>query len=331
MSFAMIYGATGYTGNLASERAKEVGINTILSGRQSTKLEALATRLRIPWRVFTLDDPISIPANLKDVAVVLNCAGPFAMTTMPLAEACIQSGVHYLDVSAELSTYLALETLHERAITADVMLLPGGGGSVAILGCLASQVAARVQDASSVDIALHVSGPMSRGSITSANSAVVTDCLRRSEGKLVKQEPDEMMFDFDDGRGSVPCFRATLPDLFTVWRTTGIPNVRTYVNVSGNPFSATMDDQLYSGPAKEERESNPYDAAVVVDGSRGEVVRGELHAVNGYTFTAQASIEVIRLILHGKVLPGLQTPVTAFGAGFVDSVEHTFIRVDKRC
>ncbi|KAF2161353.1 hypothetical protein M409DRAFT_59071 [Zasmidium cellare ATCC 36951] len=330
MALAMIYGATGYTGSLASERAKVAGVDIILAGRQSTKLEALAANLQLPWRAFGLDDPLTIQTSLRDVSVVLNCAGPFADTAMPLAEACIEKGIHYLDVSAELSTYLAIEELDQKAVSAHVTLLPGSGGIVAMLGCLASKAAARIDDSVSIDIAVHVSGTLSNGSVASANSAVIVDCMRLSEGRLVKQDADETMsFDFGDGRGPTSCLPVTLPDLFTIWKTTGVANIRTYVNVSGDSFLAGEKDSGALGPPEEERERNPYHAAVIVHGSKGEEVHGELHTINGYTFTALASIEAVRLVLAGKVLPGLQTPATAFGADFVDRIDHTHVRLTR--
>lgn len=328
----MIYGATGYTGSLASERAKEVGIDIILGGRQSTKLQDMATKLQMLHRAFSLGDAIAIQANLKDVSVVLNCAGPFSQTAESLAEACIQSGVHYLDVSAELSTYLAIDNMNERAIRAGVMLLPGSGGSVALLGCLASKALARIDDASSIDVALHVSGPMSRGSLTSAKSAVIVDCLKCSEGELVEHDAGQTMaFDFNDGRGPVLCYPATLPDLFTIWKTTGVANVRTYVNVSGSSLEWEHSASLPHGPTKEERENNSYNVAIVAHGSGGAKVHGEMHTINGYTFTAMASVKAVRLVLEGKTRPGFQTPVTAFGAHFIDPIENTQTQFSKDC
>lgn len=75
---------------------------------------------------------------LKGIQVLLNCAGPFSRTVGPLVEACIKNSVHYLDIFAELDSYRIVEGRDQDAIRPKVILLPVCGGSVAMLGCLAS-------------------------------------------------------------------------------------------------------------------------------------------------------------------------------------------------
>lgn len=53
-------------------------------------------------------------------------------------QAAIRNGVHYLDIAAELEVYRLAQSLDAQAVAAGVMLLPGGGGSVAMLDCLAA-------------------------------------------------------------------------------------------------------------------------------------------------------------------------------------------------
>jgi uncharacterized protein YbjT (DUF2867 family) len=84
MGTLMIYGATGYTGRLAAEHAAAAGLDLILGGRNTTRLAAQANRLGVSHRAFDLDDDAAAAAALADVAVVLNCAGPFMRTAEPL-------------------------------------------------------------------------------------------------------------------------------------------------------------------------------------------------------------------------------------------------------
>lgn len=74
---------------------------------------------------------------LSDVTAILNCAGPYYRTAEPLMRASIRTGTHYLDIAAELDSYLLAEKLDNEATFAGILLLPGSGGSVAMLGCLA--------------------------------------------------------------------------------------------------------------------------------------------------------------------------------------------------
>lgn len=111
----MIDGATGYTGRIACQHAKSLGLRFVLGGRSPDKLASLAAQIAIPHLMFDINDLRMIGSVLESVKVLLNCAGPFGETAEPLMEACIEKGVHYLDISAELSTYELAERLDEKA------------------------------------------------------------------------------------------------------------------------------------------------------------------------------------------------------------------------
>ncbi|PTB36138.1 hypothetical protein M441DRAFT_283694 [Trichoderma asperellum CBS 433.97] len=327
MADLTIYGATGYTGRLASEFAKSLGLQFTVAGRSESKLKALAACLGVEYRIFRVEDSTLVDASLQGLRVLLNCSGPFLHTAKPLIEACIRNGVHYLDIAAELDSYELCEQKHEEAKKANIMLLPGCGGSVAMLGCLADYMFEHVTNPISIDIALHVAGPMSRGSAISAAENLTSKCLHRLNGKLVDQGSGHtMQFDFDDGRGGVSCFPATLPDLITLWRSTNIPNIKTFVHVAGGAFPTDNLDSLQEGPTAEQRETNPYHVAAIVTSSDGTTNRGVLHIVNGYTFTPLASVEAVRRVLMGEAKPGFQTTSNLFGYRFAESIAGSRFR-----
>jgi short subunit dehydrogenase-like uncharacterized protein len=323
----LLYGCTGYTGRLVADYAKSLNLRFILAGRAESKVRALAFQLDVPYRVFDLADPLLMEACLRDVPVLLNCAGPFARTARPLMEGCVRTGTHYLDVAAELDSYRLAEELDGRARAVKVMLMPGCGGSVAMLGCLAGYAVQGVKSPVSIDIALHVAGSMSRGSAVSAAEGLTAECLQRVGGDFVKQDVSATReFDFGDGKGSVVCFPVTLPDLITIGKSTNVPNIRTFVHVSGGALPTGDVASLPDGPTAQEREANPYHASVVVTGEDGSVKRVVLHTVNGYTFTSQASVEAVKRVLGGEAEGGFQTPAGMFGIRFVESVAGSVIQ-----
>lgn len=324
MGALMIYGATGYTGRLAAEHAAAAGLDPILGGRNTTRLAAQADRLGVPHRTFDLDDGPAAAAALAGVAVVLNCAGPFASTAEPLVRAAISSQTDYLDVAAELDSYRLSEALGREARATGVMLLPGSGGSVAMLGCLAGHAVRRVTEPIRVRIALHVAGSMSRGSAISASENLTTETLQRADGKLIARDPEDR-WDFDFGWGPATSSAATLPDLITIWRATHVPNVETFVHVTGDAFPDGDLASLPDGPTAEHRDANRYHAAVEVTGRDGTVVRSVLDTVNGYTFTPIAAAEAARRVLGGERRPGFHTPAELFGNGFAETIADTRI------
>jgi short subunit dehydrogenase-like uncharacterized protein len=324
----MIYGATGYTGRLAGEYAKSIGLDFIIAGRTLSKLQNLASLLEVSYRAFDVQDSSAhFDSSLKDVSVLLNCAGPFHRTAEPLMEACIRNGVHYLDIAAELDSYKLAGKLDEKAKNAKVMLMPGSGGSVTMLGCLAMHVVEQMDSPVSVEIALYVAGSLSRGSAVSAQEGAMTKDDRRQVGEERIQQPAESPkeFDFADGNGRVECIHVILPDLITIEKSTGISSVRTFVHISGNVFPTGDARELPNGPTAEERNANPYHAAVEIVAKDKTVRRAVLHTVNGYTFTSIASIEIAKRVLLGRCVPGFQTPAEVFGSEFVTCIEGTTI------
>lgn len=325
MNTLMIYGATGYTGRMAAAEAAAAGLNPVLAGRTAHTLAALATELGLGYRVFGLDDPAEIDSALSDVSVLLNCAGPYARTAEPLMTAAIRAGTDYLDVAAELDSYHLAQTLESKAVAAGVMLLPGSGGSVAMLGSLAAHAARRIDGAvDHVSIALHVAGSMSRGSAISAAENLTVQCLHRVSGELIEQDPHHTrMFDF--GAGPATCFPVTLPDLVSLWKSTNAPNIDTYVHVSGDAFPEGDLAALPDGPTQEERDANRYQASVAVTGRNGQAVSAILDTVNGYTFTPMAAIAAARRVLTGERTPGFRTPADVFGYEFAGTIADTRI------
>jgi short subunit dehydrogenase-like uncharacterized protein len=324
MQKLMIYGASGYTGRMTAERAHAAGLPLVLGGRSRTSLIPIGERLGADCRVFDLSNSDAINEALADVSAVLNCAGPYTDTAEQLMRAAIWSGVHYLDIAAELDSYRLAEELNEDARAAGVMLVPGSGGSVAMLGCLAGHAAARVVNPRKVAVALHVAGSMSRGSAISASRNLVAETLMLHQGQVTPRPGGQTAL-FDFGNGEVTCFAVTLPDIITIGCSTGIPDVETYVHVSGSAFPEGDLTALPDGPDVAEREANRYQAAVKVTAADGTTARSVLDTVNGYSFTPMAAAEASRRVLAGEVRAGFQTPAALFGNGFAETIADTRI------
>ncbi|HEX2644567.1 MAG TPA: saccharopine dehydrogenase NADP-binding domain-containing protein, partial [Thermoanaerobaculia bacterium] len=145
----MIYGANGYTGELAAREAVREGMAPILAGRNPETVNALARELGLPGRAFPLDDRRQVAAVLSELQVkaVLHCAGPFVLTSAPMVEACLEAGVSYLDITGEIVVFEAVFARAEAARRAGVALLPGVGFDVVPSDCLAARLAAALPGA----------------------------------------------------------------------------------------------------------------------------------------------------------------------------------------
>jgi short subunit dehydrogenase-like uncharacterized protein len=324
MTKLLIYGATGYTGRLAAERARSVDVDFEIAGRDAVKLAAASTELGVAHRVFSLDDAADLPGHLAGCSVLLNCAGPFAKTAEPLMRACMAVGVHYLDITAEINVYRLAEDLGDAAAAAGTMLLPGVGWDVVPTDCLAVHVMRRVENPQRLRIALQVAGSMSRGSAVSAGEIIGAGLMARINGVLVPKA-DAALAAFDFGEGPVDCAPLAFGDLVAAWHSTGIPNIEMFVHVSGDAFPEGDLSLLPDGPSAEERDRHRARAVAEVTGADGRAVRSMIETLNGYSFTPLAAVEAARRVLAGQHRSGFQTPVTIFGPGFAESIADTTI------
>lgn len=300
MHTLMIYGATGTPGAWPPNMPQPPDSTPCRNQGTLAALAADWTSITALSAWTTLRQSIK-PCRTSAFCSITPC--PFARTAEPFMTAAIRLGTHYLDIAAELDSYHLAEILDQQAAAAGVMLLPGSGGSVAMLGCLAAHASRRIEgDIDRISIALHVAGSMFRGSAISATANLTIQCLRRSGGELVDQNPQHTRA-FEFGNGPTDCYPATLPDLVALWRSTQAADIETYVHVSGDAFPDGDLAALPEGPTAEQRHANRYQASVEVVGAGGQVARAVLDTVNRYTFTPMAAIEAARRVLAANTVP----------------------------
>lgn len=229
----MIYGATGFTGQLVAELAVDRGERPILAGRDAAKVAAVATPLGLPHRAFDLGDAQSVDAGLRDVEVVAHCAGPFSATSAPMVAGCLRSGVHYLDITGEVDVFESVFAKHDAAVDAGVVLLPGSGFDVVPTDCLAAMVADRLPSATHLDLAFQARGGISGGTLKSALEGAAGGGRARISGEL---QPVPMGWrhrevPFPSGARQA----SSLPwgDVSTAYRSTGIDNITTFARLPG--------------------------------------------------------------------------------------------------
>jgi short subunit dehydrogenase-like uncharacterized protein len=135
----LLYGATGYSGRLIAEEARRrtdgqwpQGIEVVLGGRDRIALADMSDDLGLPYLVFALDDRRTVEAALAGFDVVLNAAGPFALTAPQLAKSSIATGCHYVDINGEVDVYQALDDLGRLAAPREVTIVSGAGYSTTV-------------------------------------------------------------------------------------------------------------------------------------------------------------------------------------------------------
>ncbi|MEQ1866728.1 MAG: saccharopine dehydrogenase NADP-binding domain-containing protein [Micropepsaceae bacterium] len=333
----LIYGATGYTGKLTARTAKAQGLKPILAGRSEEKVKPLAAELGLDWRAFDLKETAKLDAALKEVDVVLHIAGPFSATSKPMADACIRTKTHYLDITGEVAVFESLAARDAEAKKAGVMLLPGVGFDVVPSDCLAAHIKRRLPEAQDLKMYIGGLGKASRGTMKTMIEGVAKGTLVRRFDTL--QTLDGMNEDLCDfGQGPKQTMAVSWGDVSTAWHSTKIPNVEVHFEVTpelkramqipgfvkillGLPFIQSIlkrqVDRGPEGPTDDERKRGYAVLIGVGRDEKGNTVRTRLKTPEGYSLTAQTALAIAKRVLAGEFKPGFQTPSLAYGADFI--------------
>jgi short subunit dehydrogenase-like uncharacterized protein len=225
----LIYGAYGYTGALIAREAAARGHLPILAGRNVAAVTARGRELGLEHRAFALDRPAAVGEGIRGVKAVLHCAGPFAHTSRPMADACLREGVHYLDITGEVVVFEALAARDAEARAAGVMLLPGAGFDVVPSDCLAAHLKRRLPSATHLALGLLAVGKRSRRTATTVLEGLPHGGLVRRGGVLRRVPAAWKTRAIDFGGGPVQAITIPWGDVATAYHSTGIPDIEVYL------------------------------------------------------------------------------------------------------
>ena len=333
----LLYGATGYTGKLTASTARAQGLHPILAGRDAQKTQAVAAEHGFEWRAFDLAQTAALDAALNEVDAVLHVAGPFSATSKPIADACLRTGRHYLDITGEIDVFEALATRDAEAKDRGVMLLPGVGFDVVPSDDLAAHVKHRLPDATRLFLAIGGIDKMSRGTAKTAVESIARG-TRARRGGLIVRLPETPRATADFGDGPVPTVGMSWGDVATAWHSTRIPDIDVHFQSSrqveqmtrlgplarlalstrvGQRLAKSTIDRQPEGPTDAERASGHAVLLAEAVNAKGDTARSRLRTPEGYTLTAMTALEIARRVLAGEFMPGFQTPSLVYGANFV--------------
>jgi short subunit dehydrogenase-like uncharacterized protein len=352
----LIYGAYGYSGELVAEEALRRGHRPVLAGRSQEKLLPIAERLGLPHVAVGLDDPTALVNALEDIDLVFHAAGPFVDTSEAMIGACLAQGVHYVDITGEIPALQITFAHHDAAQQKGICLMSGVGFDVVPTDCLARYVADQVPNAKELEIAIAVESTPSPGTTKSSIDGMLRGGLVRRNGVL---EP----FELGKGGRNVRFSDETRPvlpipwgDLETAYRTTGIPNITTYlafppgvaaalgktwrVSALALPLLRGVLDRAplrralqrtiatrVKGPDQAARQAGHAHIWARAADASGYAAEAWLETVESYEFTARAGVRAVERMF--ELSPrGALTPAQAFSADFVLEVDGSF-RYDR--
>lgn len=150
-----VYGAAGHTGRFVVDELKRRGLGVVRVGRDAARLTESAADDDTLWRVASVDEAGQLDAALRGTDAVINCAGPFMDTALPIVDAALRAGIPYLDVTAEQPALASIvEQRDARARAAGVTLIPAAAFYGGLADLLATAAADATQPIDRVDVAV---------------------------------------------------------------------------------------------------------------------------------------------------------------------------------
>lgn len=351
MADVVLFGATGYTGELTARALVDRGLRPVLAGRSAPRLAALARALgNLDSAVADVDRPDSVRALVGRGDALISTVGPFTRFGEPAVLAAVEAGAHYLDSTGEPPFIRSVFQRHGPAAAEAGCALLTAFGFDWVPGNLAGALAVRDAgpEACRVDIGYFVNGSASGGTRASAVGVLLGSGYAWRGGRLVSEASGRRIRRFDvDGRsrpalsiaGSEhlalpPAFpqlseigvylgwagqptRAAQAGSVALDLTTRLPGVRTVLQTA----ATRMLPGSTGGPDADNRaRMRSTIVAVTTDAEGHRLAQARLEGVNGYDFTANILAWAGERAAAGGVRGvGALGPVAGFG---LDALEQ---------
>jgi len=310
-----VFGAYGRTGRFVVSELCKREWTQILCGRDTAKLKAVGdAHPGSEVRVATVDDPASLDRAISGAAAIINCAGPFIDTAVPVIEAALRSGIHYLDVAAEQAAVLAVfERFASAAQDAGVVVAPAMGfyGGLGDLLATAAMGEWDAVDEICIAIALDSWKPTRGTRLTGQRNPGRHFIF--SNNKLERADPPPARkWNFPAPFGEQDVVGLSLSETITISRHLQTPEIRAYINLA--PITDIRDPNTPAPTAADESGRSSQIFVMEAIARRGSAERRAM--VRGrdiYAITAPIVVEATHRVVNGLAR---RTGVVAAGEAF---------------
>jgi short subunit dehydrogenase-like uncharacterized protein len=335
MKTIMIYGATGYSGRLLVQNAKEYSLNVIIAGRNETKLKLLSDQTKYKYRVFSLTDSETIEKAIADMDIILNVAGPLIDNLPLFVECCIKLKKHFIDLAMDPNQ---LTKYDDPAKKNNVMILSGAGHACLPVDCMAGFLHEKMPDAEMLTIYISGWNIVSRGTAKGGIALLKYGIHHRKNGKFVKIK--NFSFHKMPINDSMKIFAPSGFGVALLAFSTGIPTIESYAEVTPAikpllfiqkrlswlftfPFMQKLLENkindLPEGPTEAERKSGHIEYYAEIKNKKGATLTATLTTPEAYTTTFLTTLKTLKNI-EDRLNPGFQTPWKLFGHEFINDI-----------
>lgn len=169
MKRVLIIGGYGNFGSFISRSlAKNSNIDLVIAGRSLEKAQAFAREVNAEAAVVDIHE--GFEARLQEIKpeIVIHTSGPFQSQGYDVAEACINGGVHYIDLADGREFVSGIGCLDQRAKQADTLVVSGASSVPCLTSALVDHYRDSFKTLESLDYGITTAQKTTRGVATTA-------------------------------------------------------------------------------------------------------------------------------------------------------------------
>ncbi len=362
MGKIVVFGATGYTGELTVEALVKRGVKPLLAGRNATRLNDIAQKFGLSYQLADVADIESVKALLEKGDVLISTVGPFMRHGRTAVEAAVSKGAHYIDSTGEPEFVRCIvEEYDKKAKQSGSCLLTAAAYDYFPGNCAAAQALEMAgQDATRIDIGYYGIGKerlvLSDGTKESIINIMTVPGRFWRNGKLVKGFGGTRLRRFMVANKSRAAISVSTSEAFFLPKSFAqLKDINVYLGWFGlasyllqfmaisssvflklpgsGKFLQKIQPFLFTskgkGPNKASRDKGASQVLAIAYDKNGKALsRFELEGVHGYTFTANMLAWVADKLSQLEVTQaGALGPVEVFGVnGLLEACEESGLK-----
>jgi short subunit dehydrogenase-like uncharacterized protein len=313
-----VFGAYGHTARFVIDELCARGWTPVLGGRDPQRLDELAARYpSLSRRLAAADDPRSLDRAFDGAVGVINCAGPFLDSALPVAEAARRAGAHYLDLCAEQQAVLDVyQRFANRTDGSNLVILPAMAFYGGLADLLVTATLGDWHDADHVDVAVALDSwhPTAGTRRTGARNQVRRRVVSGAKLDHLADPAPTRDWSFPAPIGTLPVVGLPLSEVITISRHVRCDELQSWMNLA--PLR-DLRDPATPPPTPVDAQGRSAQRFVLDTTVRrgGETRRGTTSGGDIYAVSAPLVVEALERIVDGRCRgAGVLAPGEAFDA-----------------
>lgn len=328
-----VYGAYGHTGKFIVSGLYEAGFRPILCGRDSDKLSVLRQQYPdLKVVIADINQPNSLDNAFSGSDIIINCAGPYLDTAVPIIQSALRLGIHYIDLSAEQKAVMDIFVqFSHQAKQLKTVILPAAafyGGLGDLLSTALTKGRNKIDDIN-IYIGLDSWHPTKGTRLTGQRNHYQR--LVYVNGALEPlQAGESIKWSFPKPIGAKEMIAVPFSEIITIYKHLNVKNINTYISLNSIQDIRNTETPAPKPADEKNRSSQQFCMEVVAtNGNKKRKISATGRDI--YAVTAPLVVEAIKRIITGNIKgQGVTTMGAIFDAtDFLNSLSTEDILVSQ--